>query len=133
MNMFIWKESFNTGVEKIDSQHKLFLDYLNECNEYVFSYKKTGVIPEVIAKMKAYADMHFAFEEELMRSVNYADINQHEAQHKLFEHQVEELEDAISKGINDKAISLAAFMRDWLINHILEEDKKYTQYLTQQN
>jgi hemerythrin len=129
--MFIWKDSFETGIEEIDCQHKLFLDYLNQCSDYAFSCRKEGAVPEVIAKMKAYAAMHFAFEEELMRSINYEKLNQHEAQHKYFENQVQELEDAVSNGVNDKAENLAVFMRDWLINHILEEDKKYTPCLHQ--
>lgn len=130
MGMYVWKESFNTGVDDIDIQHRMFLDLLNECSEYSYSNNCSGVVPEMVARMKAYAEMHFAFEEHLMRSVNFVGCTQHEAQHEYFKRQVGELEAIARSGVNEKASSLAVFMRDWLINHILEEDKKYTPFLS---
>jgi len=130
MAAFVWKEGFNTGIGEIDRQHRLFLEYLNQCNEYALSQNKEKVIPELILKMKDYALMHFEFEENLMKSVNFAGFAQHEAQHEYFDAQVAELEEAIKNGVNEKAVSLAAFMRDWLVSHILEEDKLYTPLLT---
>lgn len=133
MAAFVWKDGFNTGIEEIDRQHRLFLDYLNQCNEYALSHNKEQIIPELLLKMKDYALMHFEFEETLMKSVNFAGIAQHEAQHEYFDAQVAELEEAIKNGVNEKAVSLAAFMRDWLVSHILEEDKLYTPLLTKKS
>ncbi len=133
MAAFVWKDGFNTGIEEIDRQHRLFLEYLNQCNEYALSHNKEKVIPELILKMKDYALMHFEFEETLMKSVNFAGFAQHEAQHEYFDAQVAELEKAIKNGVNEKAVSLAAFMRDWLVSHILEEDKLYTPLLTKKS
>ncbi len=31
MEHFIWKQSFAIGIDEIDEQHKMFLDYVNEC------------------------------------------------------------------------------------------------------
>ena len=126
MAKLIWKDSFDTGIAEIDRQHRQFLDYLNQCTEFSLSQTREKLIPELIGKMKEYALMHFEFEEALMKSVGYAGYDQHEGQHAYFNARLAELEEAITGGVNEKAVSLAAFMRGWLINHILEEDKRYT-------
>ena len=132
MSELIWKDSFDTGIAEIDRQHRRFLDYLNRCTEYSLSHAREKVVPELIVKMREYALMHFEFEEALMRSAGYAGYEQHEGQHAFFNARVAELEEAITGGVNEKAVSLAAFMRDWLISHILEEDKRYTPLLARQ-
>lgn len=68
-----------------------------------------------------------------MRSCNYPDYANHLGQHRYFESQVTELGEAVNKGIREKVESVIVFMRDWLINHILEEDKKYALYLMKEN
>jgi hemerythrin-like metal-binding protein len=133
MGMYVWKDSFNTGIEDIDQQHRMFLDLLNECSEYAYSSNSAGIVPGFVARLKAYSVMHFVFEEKLIRASGYTGLESHEAQHVYFMNQIAELEEAIRRGVTEKAANLAGFMRDWLINHILEEDKKYLPYLAAEN
>lgn len=126
MGKFIWKEIFNIGVQEIDNQHKMFLEYLNECSVHADSNDKKEVVLELVGKMNDYAIKHFAAEEYLMRVSDYGELGAHITQHKYFADQVEELQNAINSGANERISSLMVFMQDWFIRHILEEDKKYT-------
>jgi hemerythrin-like metal-binding protein len=131
MAQFIWKDGFSIGIEEIDNQHKLFMEYLNECSELATRSSIDGIYKGLIDKTKAYATMHFAFEENLMHINRYPELAQHEKLHRFFEMQVAELEASFNTGGREKTTSLSAFLRDWYINHILEEDKKYAPYVAQ--
>jgi hemerythrin-like metal-binding protein len=130
MGLFMWKDSFKVGVAEIDQQHEMFLEHINDCIKFAPNCDNTVIIRDLIKNLKDYASMHFAFEEEKMRSCNYVEYANHVNQHRYFENQVMELGDAINKGVHEKVESIVVFMRDWLINHILEEDKKYASYIS---
>lgn len=129
MEHFLWKDNFNIGVEEIDGQHRLFLGYVNECYDAACRDNQSPVTADTIIGLKAYADRHFRFEENVMREKGYPDLENHIKEHRFFETQVAELEN-IYAGISKKSIeSLLQFLRDWFLTHILEHDKKLAAFL----
>ncbi len=129
MDFFKWKESFNIGVEEIDRQHRSFLEYLNACHEHLFGDKRMAADFDLISRLKGYAATHFHYEEDLLHSRSYPQIEQHETQHRFFESQVSELEASCSDGKGKIPESTLPFLRDWFLDHILQQDKKIVQYL----
>jgi hemerythrin len=125
MGFFVWKDSFNIGNELVDSQHRQFLEILNIYYEMMFGEKKEAVDKELINKLKNYAVTHFRSEEGLMESVGYAEIEQHRNQHKTFESMVRDFESAHLQGKSESLRNAVMLLRDWFINHILDEDKKF--------
>ena len=129
MNSFKWKDGFNIGITEIDEQHRLFLTYLNDCNAQISSGKKTSIDQNLIDRLRAYAAMHFRFEESLMEVNGYPEIAQHRGMHQYFESQVAELEDSLSSRGGRSLESVLSFLRDWFLNHIIDQDKKYASYV----
>ena len=131
MNFFTWKDSFAIGIEKIDQQHKVFLEYLNECYQQASRNSSAGIDPRLHEKLKEYATTHFRFEESLLQAGGYPDLESHIKQHKYFESQIAEL-DARQPGARARTIeSLFVFLRDWFLCHILEDDKKFVPFIMQ--
>ena len=128
MSFYTWKDSFNIGIEEIDRQHRTFLEHLNECHQHVSGAKGTCIDTEMLNRLKTYAATHFRFEEEMMQSLGYPETEHNEQQHKYFEAKIEELMTGITEGGKSHYESVLAFMRDWFLRHILEEDKKYVPY-----
>jgi len=124
MERFVWKDSFNIGVAEIDEQHKLFLEYVNECQNASCSNSRSQVTGATIWDLKTYAATHFRFEEELMKEAGYPDLAKHMQLHAYFESRVEELEKAHARGSKNTVESLLHFLQDWFLRHILEHDKK---------
>jgi hemerythrin len=124
MVFFKWKESFNVGVEEVDRQHKSFVELLNACYEKVFESHQSKADPGVVARLREYALEHFHFEEELLRFRSYPDMELQQQQHRIFKAKVLELEDAFAEGKEERMENLFAFMKDWFMRHILEEDMK---------
>jgi len=129
MDFFKWKNSFSIGIKEIDQQHMSFLEYLNECHLEVSGGKRSEIGQSLIDNLKAYATTHFRFEEALMQAKGYPKLKHQERQHKYFESQVAELETANAGRSERTAESLLAFLRDWFLKHILEEDKDFVPYV----
>jgi len=130
MGFFEWKEKFNVGIEEIDNQHRTFLGYLNECYDQVSAVKKTEIPPELVDRLKAYAAKHFLFEEEAMQSKKYPGLVKHKEQHRYFEVQVKQLESNQAAGSVSTAKEALSFLKDWFLEHILDQDRKYVPYIT---
>ena len=125
MGFFVWKDTFNIGHEAVDLQHRLFLETLNKYYEITFGGKEELVDKELINRLKQYATTHFRFEEELMQSVGYPEMERHRNQHRYFESLVRDFEAAHRQGKTQALSSAVSFLRDWFLNHILDEDKKF--------
>lgn len=129
MEFFKWKDSFNIGHALIDRQHRSFLGMLNEYYEAISSGEIGPAGKNLVDELRSYAAMHFRAEEDLMESVAYEKIEQHRKQHKYFESLVSDLK---KDHIEEKAESVKKalpFMKDWFLNHILEQDKEVAPYL----
>jgi len=129
MNLFKWKNGFDIGIAEIDEQHRSFLDCLNDCSAQIVSEKKASIDQGLIDRLRAYAAMHFRFEENLMVAKGYPEIEQHRKMHEYFESQVAELEASITNQRGRSIESVLSFLRDWFLNHIIEQDKKYAPYV----
>jgi len=133
MDHFVWKDNFSIGVEEIDDQHKLFLDYVNECYNAVCRDHESRVTEATIYDFKVYSATHFLFEEDLMKEKGYPERENHVKQHLFFESQIVDLENAHLRGSKRTLESLVVFLREWFLNHILEHDKKLAAFLKSRN
>ena len=125
MGFFIWKDTFNTGIDEIDRQHRSFLETLNEYYDLISVDKKAIVNKELIGKLKTYVATHFKYEESMLQVIGYKELEPHLKQHKYFESRILELDDANVQQSAEKFNGVLSFLRDWFLNHILEEDRKY--------
>lgn len=129
MAFFKWKDSFNTGIDEIDQQHRSFLETLNEYYNLISIDKKAIINNELIGKLKAYVATHFKYEESMLQLINYKELEPHQKQHKYFESRILELDNAQVQQSTEKFNSVLSFLRDWFLNHILEEDRKYVSFV----
>lgn len=52
-------------------------------------------------------------------------MDSHIAEHKIFTNEVNKFKNDFESGKIAMTISVLSFLKDWLLNHIAEEDKKY--------
>lgn len=129
MTSYQWKDGFNTGIDEIDQQHRLLLKHLNDCHLKVSTGRRSEIGRELLDGLKRHAVMHFRLEESLMRAKGYPKLDHHEQQHKYFESQILEFENEYAEGTGRISATVLAFLRDWFLKHILEQDKEYVPYL----
>ena len=128
-----WDDSLASGVEEIDRQHKYFIKILNEINENINGGDKNSLI-SVLHFMDYYAHWHFSSEEKYMKMYNYPDFEKHHEQHeKFYRYTQDTIKKATEKVDDDLIFSVNKYLVDWVINHIMGEDKKFAHFMRTRN
>lgn len=129
MDQFVWKPGFALGINEIDLQHQTLLKHLNDCIRYASVHGSNVDTHGIIDDLKAYARLHFTAEESLLKKVGYPDSEAHQQRHRLFEEQVAQMEKAVTSGEKYAVTSLVSFLKDWYMQHVLVEDKRYAEFM----
>ena len=125
MEQITWTEEFSVGVVRIDEQHKQLIAMINLLIAEPQTTTRSETISDLLTGMTNYAQMHFATEEELMRQHNYPHFEEHVAQHRSFRKKTVDFCTATITDIVAVPETLLHYLRDWLVQHILESDMAY--------
>jgi len=129
MSTFVWKPDFSVGIKEMDDQHRGFFDILNKLGEAAGGNKGMEVVGPVLLQLYEYSRHHFAEEENWLKIIGYPGLQYQKKQHEFFISQVTDLQDRYSKGEANIPLSTLEFLRDWLLSHILDTDKKYGTFM----
>jgi hemerythrin len=126
--MIVWDDSYSVNHAELDGQHKKWLEMINEL---LARLEKNGgdcpdISHETLTAMLQYARQHFMGEEKYMREIGYPETVAHIRSHNEFYGQVSSRLLAAEGGRRVPAADLLRFMRGWLLEHILDEDKKFS-------
>ena len=125
-----WKEEYLVGVDLIDEQHMKLIEIANRAyallkNELITD--KYDQTIEIIEELKAYTVYHFNCEEEYMKSIGYKKIFSHSILHREFLDKVSAVNlNEVDDDQNQNLIKIMNFVCDWLVSHIIREDKLIT-------
>ena len=125
-----WNDKVSVGIEEIDEQHKQLLDLINRLYDAMISgEQKLQVAKDVLNELMQYTVVHFAVEESLFRIFDYPDYEAHCAHHHELRAQVIDINRKVQSGEKMVTPELLVFLRKWLTNHIMVEDKAYAPVL----
>lgn len=130
MSLIEWNSSLSVGVPSIDAQHSVLVKTLNELHDAMMSGQAHAKTGELLRTLVRYTREHFASEEALMEKAGYAALELHRKRHHELTRQVEDYVGRFERGETTINLHLLNFLRDWLTNHILKEDKAYGPALT---
>ena len=126
--MYEFKEEFLTGIEMIDREHKRLFEiaenlYQLKCREYVTD--KYDNIREILTELRDYTMTHFEHEEAYMKSISYKRMFSQLSQHDALRETISGWDlDAIDEDQDEAIGDMLNLITDWLVNHILNEDKR---------
>lgn len=123
---FVWDKGYSVGNEMIDSQHRRLFDLGNEIQNIQLS----GVT-RTIMNLYKHSREHFNTEEQHMKSIGYPKLLHHRELHNNL---ITGLNDLVQRPIdsNQRLESFKKFVYDWIIDHILNHDKKYFEFYQEQ-
>jgi len=135
--LLVWNDSYATGVAEIDEQHMILVHTLNEASVKLADNAGIEQLEQITQDLLAYALYHFETEETLMQEYGYVegspqDAAMHLEQHRSFSAKVVAVRDSIKAGNPIAPADLLAFLNQWLINHILNTDKRLAAFLIAQ-
>lgn len=129
MSTFVWKTDFSVGIKEMDDQHRGFFDILNKLGEAAGGNKGMEVVGPVLLQLSEYSRHHFSEEENWLKIIGYPGLQYQKKQHEFFISQVTDLQERYTGGDGNIPMSTLEFLRDWLLSHILDTDKKYGTFM----
>lgn len=130
MILIDWTDSqYGIGISQIDEQHKKLVDLINLLYSHMKEGKGKVVISQVLNELKEYTQYHFNAEEYLMVHNLYPQHKEHKAEHDKFVSDIEDLKQKYNSGHKTITIDTFDFLKNWLITHILNLDKKFGEHM----
>ncbi len=126
-----WSEIYSVNIEEIDKQHKQLIDIINKLFNAFSEGTAEAIIPEIIEELTDYTQSHFKTEEELFVKYNYPDTKKHKDEHSEFINKVEIWTKNYNNNLSNIPYELMDYLKKWLLQHILKEDKAYSKFLNE--
>lgn len=128
--MLKWDSKYKLGIEDIDNQHKRLFGLAEE----IYNLLKNDLIVDkhnktvnLINELKDYTVFHFTEEEQYMESIHYKKLFTHKIEHLKFVDTVTKINlDTIDENQNAYILKLLDFVTEWIDNHILHTDFRYS-------
>ena len=120
-----WGPEYELGILVIDQQHKRIVDYINTLDRLAGQPDAYLGVARILYDLVDYTESHFSFEEALMERAGYQELDDHHHVHRQFTQRIESLLRSNEQG-EDVAEALLQLLEKWLLHHILEEDRAYT-------
>jgi hemerythrin len=129
MAVIEWKPAYATGIVALDNEHKGLIAELNRLYEAMRDKRGQEVLGATIAMLERYTVDHFQHEEKLMEEYQFPGLAEHRLIHQGLIEDVAQLKERSSGGDEALARELLKFLREWVLNHIMEVDQQYGPYL----
>ena len=121
-----WDDNLSVGIDEIDKQHKLLLDYFNLLLDAIALGGRWSDTHFPLMQLREYALNHFGKEETLMLMSDYPGTEEHIESHRKIIKGLDELEkESLSKNIT---ADVTAHLQHWLLGHIMHADKAYAKH-----
>ena len=119
-----WDDRLSLGVDEIDNQHRQLLGYCNDMIAAVHKGRGQEAVAKVFSQLRDYTVTHFASEERYMERIGYPGLAGHRAAHVDMVQRVKEYQRRLYQHGELAPANVLAFLKDWLVTHILGEDMK---------
>lgn len=127
----LWKRfDVRTNVPLIDMQHLWLFKMIVEVEAmlHVAFEQRREHLERVLTELLNYVDVHFMCEEHLMDKLDYKEEKNHHKLHDDFRRTVTKLKLEYDGGNHHSLSSLVTLLRQWLLTHIVIEDKKFSHF-----
>ena len=118
-----WTEEYEVDGGVIDKEHQSLVEMANRVFQMASPEVERSAMVEVVKALFRYMEYHFKHEEELMIQCEYPGLVEHSQCHRRI---VDEMTSSLraTKDIRQYAVKLRNMMVDWVVAHMINEDKK---------
>lgn len=127
-----WKSVFSVGVKEIDNEHRNLVNMITKLQNSLDEGAVTNETGEVLKELVNYTQTHFTSEESFMEKIKFPELDKHRKLHQELSGEVIEILKKLKKGETLTNFDLIDFLKEWLQNHIIDEDKKIGKYYSAQ-
>lgn len=125
-DVFPWICNFETGHKEIDKQHKKLFSLINKLARTLI-LEETVDLKLIFSELIQYTKFHFESEESIWAEFLKDDLwcSNHHSMHTSFLPAVSKIKnDAAAKPLVEVVEEILQFLISWLVNHIINDDKR---------
>lgn len=127
---FGWKEIYSVKDENIDKEHKRLFDIASKVFEKVPKDERVDKMRTILAEVYDYMKIHFRNEEKYMKEIVYPKLEEHKSIHMDIINKLNEfIKELPQLDIDIAEKELAKTIDVYLVQHIIQEDRKLTDWL----
>ncbi len=127
-----WYDRFLCGHPLIDKQHKELFVYIN-CMMNSITNPKGGKFESYLPGLIESLSQHYHDEEEIMREINFVDIEMHAHEHHRLLTQIEEYQSQIKEGSLHPVDMMEFLIRQTAVGHIIGYDMQFFPLMRRKN
>ena len=109
-----------------ETQHQVLFELIDEIKVVPFD-------PDILIRLKLYAEHHFILEETYMLQLNYPHADAHIQAHNRFREELAAMLETDPTMGQNLQVSLSDFLYKWLKLHVLGIDKRLEDFVLQSN
>jgi hemerythrin len=125
MSLITWtQEQFGTNVSVHDQEHQKLFRMLNDLHDSTAAGDRK-VVGARLDDLIGFVAEHFGSEERNFLKCEYADYQMHKQEHDKLVSTCLDLQKQFHAGKAEITPETTGFVKDWLVNHIPNIDKRY--------
>lgn len=126
-------DAYSLGLQSIDGEHAELMDLINQIHAGLQAQASQDALKSLFQRLANCAATHFMREEKQFTETGYPDAALHTHQHQ----HLTMILSCFQRGVDrtGRPVSLEdqlGFLRDWLLDHIDNEDRQLGEYLAAQ-
>ncbi len=124
----VFSEEYYTGIELVDREHARLFEIINQADGLIRAellHDKYDEIVHILNVLKDYTVTHFADEEAYMERIGYEGLAAQKVAHMSFVDMLNQVNlDNVDENQQEYLEELVAYLKNWLIVHIVKVDKR---------
>jgi hemerythrin len=128
MKMVQWSDRYLIGVDRIDFEHRIFVDLIKDFEKAILENLGKDYLEDTLNEIILYARFHFRSEENMMRRIGFPTLAAHRDIHYHLVDLLNNKMTALSMG-TIQPIEVLNFLVDWFVNHTTLEDSKIAAFI----
>ena len=123
-------KDLSVGIPDIDDEHRVFFADVHRLERALSAREHMASLRQVMNRLVENALAHFAHEERLFAEYRYPEVDEHVRIHATPAEELTRLRQEFEIGdFRDEWISVAAKLKEILMNHLVIHDMKYRDFL----
>ncbi len=124
-----WRQEYSVHIHAMDKHHQTLFERANDFYMALDSQKDKSIIASTLRFLLEYTTYHFTEEEMLMKNYGFPGYENHRKKHAAFKKDIDALCAKFQENDPETGLELLQVLKNWILDHILTEDRKYGEFL----
>lgn len=129
MALLSWSNQYEIGNDQIDNEHEGLFRLINKFHSLWTEAQNRQEIARILNQLIVYTETHFRHEEEIMEDAGFPRLDEHKQIHEAMIDRIFQLQRSYEEKDLHLEMHTIKFLKSWLIEHILENDYLFRDFL----